>query len=295
LPQAVEDVVLKALAKDPQQRYVSVQLFAQAFERASQESERAHRYAAVKTVSLDPLSSPSRMTSRRVFLCAAQEDEVFVARLTADLELRDIVVENEELASDVSMSNQGEAVRRAMRASQAVVLLASPHAYSSRAVKDHLRVAAMYKRPVVALWVAGEDRRQTFPQLEETTPMIDARNGGYQQALEEMVTWLERERSVSSPVAPFPPEPGFEPRNPYKGLRAFRPEDAEDFFGRETLIQDLLKQVKEVTTPPQSHFPTERLLTVIGPSGSGKSSVVMAGLLPRLQKGHFLEARRGCI
>jgi hypothetical protein len=59
LPQAVEDVVLKALAKDPQQRYVSVQLFAQAFERAGQESERANRYAPVKTVSPEErISSP---------------------------------------------------------------------------------------------------------------------------------------------------------------------------------------------------------------------------------------------
>ncbi len=201
------------------------------------------------------------------------------------MQLRDIVVENEALERDLSMSGQGEAVRRAIRAAQVVFLIASPHACSSRAVKDHLRVAGMYKRRVMGVWIAGEDRREAFPELEQTTPMIDARAGRYQQALVEMVSCLVRERSVSSPVEPLPAEPGFEPRNPYKGLHAFRPEDAKDFFGRETLIQELLKQVQEVLTPQQSHLPTERLLTVIGPSGSGKSSVVMAGLLPRLQKG----------
>ncbi len=77
----MENVVLKALAKDPQQRYVSVQLFAQAFERASQVSERANRYASEKPVPLGPLSPPPRMTPRQVFLSAARDDEAFVARL----------------------------------------------------------------------------------------------------------------------------------------------------------------------------------------------------------------------
>src|SRR5205085_11612583 len=56
---------------------------------------------------------------------------------------------------------------------------------------------------------------------------------------------------------------------PYKGLEAFQPEDAEWFFGRDKLIADLAVRVSE--TP---------FLAVIGPSGSGKSSVLRAGLLP---------------
>ena len=63
--------------------------------------------------------------------------------------------------------------------------------------------------------------------------------------------------------------------NPYKGLRAFQEADAVDFFGREALINQLLSRLSEDT-----HF-----LAVIGPSGSGKSSVVKAGLLPALRGG----------
>lgn len=61
--------------------------------------------------------------------------------------------------------------------------------------------------------------------------------------------------------------------NPYKGLRAFQADDAADFFGRTALVQQLLARLAET-----SGF--ARFLAVVGPSGSGKSSVVCAGLLP---------------
>ncbi|MFL5624074.1 MAG: serine protease, partial [Ktedonobacteraceae bacterium] len=75
-----------------------------------------------------------------------------------------------------------------------------------------------------------------------------------------------------------------EPRNPYKGLHPFRKDDAGDFFGREQLVAELIETTKGLVSA-QSSAPDKRLLTVIGSSGSGKSSVVMAGLLPELQNG----------
>ena len=63
-------------------------------------------------------------------------------------------------------------------------------------------------------------------------------------------------------------------RNPYKGLRAFEEADAADFFGREALIQHLVERLSQ-----------SRFLAVVGPSGSGKSSVVRAGLVPALRQG----------
>jgi hypothetical protein len=75
------------------------------------------------------------------------------------------------------------------------------------------------------------------------------------------------------------------PRNPYKGLQAFRTEDAEDFFGRDQLVEELLTKVQQLCVQDQQKQTVSRLLTVLGPSGSGKSSVVMAGILPKLQQG----------
>jgi WD40 repeat protein len=69
-----------------------------------------------------------------------------------------------------------------------------------------------------------------------------------------------------------------EPENPYKGLRAFREGDAADFFGREDMVKRLLMRMNEDGL--QSRF-----LALIGPSGSGKSSIMRAGLIPKLRNG----------
>ena len=66
--------------------------------------------------------------------------------------------------------------------------------------------------------------------------------------------------------------------NPYKGLRAFGAADAGDFFGRERLVERLIARLGDPGT-------RGRFVAVVGPSGSGKSSVVRAGLLPALAAG----------
>jgi WD40 repeat protein/DNA-binding CsgD family transcriptional regulator/tRNA A-37 threonylcarbamoyl transferase component Bud32 len=69
--------------------------------------------------------------------------------------------------------------------------------------------------------------------------------------------------------------------NPYKGLAAFQQADAADFFGREALVEQLVAHL-------QDRGDLARFLAVVGPSGSGKSSVVRAGLLPALKQGAVL-------
>ena len=61
---------------------------------------------------------------------------------------------------------------------------------------------------------------------------------------------------------------------PFKGLAPFEVADAEYFFGRERLVAELVARLVGTT-----------FLGVVGPSGSGKSSVVRAGLLPALAGG----------
>jgi DNA-binding SARP family transcriptional activator/WD40 repeat protein len=63
-------------------------------------------------------------------------------------------------------------------------------------------------------------------------------------------------------------------RNPYRGLEPFLEADADDFRGREELTAELIDTVR-----------AHRLVTVVGPSGIGKTSVVRAGLLPALRGG----------
>ncbi|HUF84720.1 MAG TPA: ATP-binding protein, partial [Acidimicrobiia bacterium] len=66
--------------------------------------------------------------------------------------------------------------------------------------------------------------------------------------------------------------------NPYRGLQAFTESDAGHFFGRERLVERLLARVGESGA-------RGRFVVVVGPSGSGKSSVVRAGLVPALRRG----------
>ncbi|MBN2548045.1 MAG: ATP-binding protein, partial [Anaerolineales bacterium] len=72
----------------------------------------------------------------------------------------------------------------------------------------------------------------------------------------------------------LPPEPG-EP--PFLGLQYFDEKDASRFFGREELTARIIGRLHRT-----------RFLAIIGASGSGKSSVVRAGVIPALRKGERL-------
>lgn len=72
------------------------------------------------------------------------------------------------------------------------------------------------------------------------------------------------------------PRAGRPRANPYKGLRAFDETDAADFHGRERLVDELVGRLAS---------PDSRMVAVVGPSGSGKSSVVRAGVIPALREG----------
>lgn len=66
--------------------------------------------------------------------------------------------------------------------------------------------------------------------------------------------------------------PTYDARCPFPGLRSFSADARQFFFGREPLVRRLLGRMSE-----------HPLLAVLGPSGSGKSSVVFAGLAPALE------------
>jgi WD40 repeat protein/energy-coupling factor transporter ATP-binding protein EcfA2 len=66
----------------------------------------------------------------------------------------------------------------------------------------------------------------------------------------------------------------FDGRCPYLGLDAFTEDDADRFFGRETLVSELVERVKQ-----------SRFVVIAGPSGSGKSSLARAGLIHALKQG----------
>ena len=67
--------------------------------------------------------------------------------------------------------------------------------------------------------------------------------------------------------------------NPFPGLRSFEPDEDHLFFGREKQIDEVLRRLRTV-----------RFLSVVGSSGSGKSSLVRSGLIPSLHSGAMTRA-----
>jgi WD40 repeat protein len=131
-------------------------------------------------------------------------------------------------------------------------------------------------------------RRATALHPEERFPDIQEMLIAFQQAI---VPLLRRSGAYGTKMTAEIAALQLEERrftnlpNPYKGLRTFQESDAANFFGRRALIERLLKFMGD-------HHPLARFLAVIGPSGSGKSSVVKAGLIPALRGGALPGSRR---
>ncbi len=100
------------------------------------------------------------------------------------------------------------------------------------------------------------------------------------QTIAELIDAFKDAIGYGTATVPEPESPYsvvFEAPNPYRGLRAFQEGDQAYFFGRTTFIERLLERLQQPGN-------AARFLAVVGPSGSGKSSVVKAGLLPKIRQ-----------
>jgi len=103
----------------------------------------------------------------------------------------------------------------------------------------------------------------------------------FEQHLRDRLTAVVEElQTPESTAAPLPAAEAKDLvrwlREPYPGLEAFIPAQAPIFFGRGSEVDQLLEVLRDTTT---------RFVAVVGASGSGKSSLVAAGLIPRLKAG----------
>lgn len=106
-----------------------------------------------------------------------------------------------------------------------------------------------------------------LPSLAVTVAFVRACDG-------DVAAWESRWRECAAELAELAGPAAADPDGadaPYAGLAAFGRADADRFFGRARLVDEVVARVRD-----------RRMVAVFGPSGSGKSSVLMAGLLPAL-------------
>jgi WD40 repeat protein len=130
-----------------------------------------------------------------------------------------------------------------------------PNLVAQEFFKHFLKAFAVERR---SLYLAVQLARRKLQGLEDDFPGASWLPVICQNPAVEPPSWLNL---------------GGVPPCPYRGLFAFGEEDADLFFGREQFTQNLVTATKR-----------KPLVGVVGPSGSGKSSVVFAGLVPQLRQ-----------
>jgi hypothetical protein len=227
-----------------------------------------------------------------IFISYSRKDKAFVQRLTGDLQRHGVAVWIDQEGLKAGSPDWEYAVRKAIRASRGVVLVASPASAGSDYVRDELRIAAMYKRQVIPVWASGRRWMDCIPMGQGGRQRIDARGAQFEAGLEQLLVALGtvvREPEMRPATSQMS---SFTPRNPYKGLRSFGQADVGDFFGRDREVDELLQYLRRALLAVEHRARTPRLLAVLGPSGSGKSSLIQAGVLPRLRAGGLPASNR---
>jgi WD40 repeat protein len=156
----------------------------------------------------------------------------------------------------------------ALRRADAVVYLMSHTSVASRWCFAELVLARSLGLPILPLRVAGSAAHPLLADVQ----LVELTEG--ETAYVRLDAGLRRAGLDPDDAFSWNPQ-----RPPYPGLRAFEAEDAAVFFGRGAEVDALLSLVS-----PTLARGGGRCVGVIGPSGSGKSSLVHAGLLPRLAK-----------
>jgi WD40 repeat protein len=219
-------------------------------------------------VGADPGQDPSEETPASflydVFISYAEADRAWVDGFLIDgLESAGVRC-HREAAFALGVPRLAE-FERAVRSSARILLVLSPAYFSSETASFVDLLAQTYGLetstwPVIPLRLAPVDlptRLAMLTALDAIDP--DEREG----VLDKLCDLFQRPIQAASarPVCPYP------------GMRAFTLDDSFPFFGRDRETEELFQHLRQ-----------SRFLAAIGASGSGKSSLVFAGLVPRLRK-----------
>lgn len=230
-----------------------------------------------------------------IFISYAHDDSVFAERLAHDL--HDAGYEIWIDFRGIRIGTEWEqAIFKGIEGCDFVIVCLTPNAVRSDWVRREVLMARSRHKAIIPVLVKKQaetadgllETMKLLTDYEETRKlrdiqMVDFERYGFERAfpmlLEALPGVIASERTVSQAEREI--DPAAIP-NPFKGLEAFQQTDAHLFFGREELTERLLQRLIDTHTNPPK---TDRFVAVVGASGSGKSSLVRAGLIPRIRAG----------
>ena len=166
---------------------------------------------------------------------------------------------------------------RAIRQSQATLLVIS-EAYLADGLRGFTDILAQSYGEQVGTWPVIPLTLQTGLQLSPRLKMLTGLEADNSEKQQDAIKRLYDRFKRSLPTAMA------KPACPYLGMIPFSENDEELFFGRDEEIKELLGKLR-----------LNSFLTIIGASGSGKSSLVFAGLIPQLKQSGLFGAGQWCI
>jgi WD40 repeat protein len=204
-----------------------------------------------------------------IFVSHSSEDRALAEELSRRLRVQgyNALFLDTDMSDGIPAGHQWErALYSALRRSDGVVFLATAASARSRWCFAELALARSLGTPIFA--VRASDHATL--SLIDDVQWVDVAEG--ESAYIRLWAGMRHAR-----LDPAESQSWDSTRPPYPGLRAFTADDAAVFFGRSEETRHLVDLVQ----PTLSHG-SGRWVTIVGPSGSGKSSLLSAGLLPSL-------------
>ncbi len=170
-------------------------------------------------------------------------------------------------------------LKRAGERCAAVIVLISPDWAASKWCLTEFMVAAQLGKrifPVLALPTPLDDLP---PELTGDYQIVDVSSPACKDDGYDRLAIGIRRAGLDPKYFPWPP-PDDPRRSPYRGLQVLEESDAAIFFGRDAVITKGLDALRRM----RGGGATERILTIVGASGAGKSSFLRAGLIARLRR-----------
>jgi hypothetical protein len=138
------------------------------------------------------------MKTKHVFICYSRADSTEANRLKQDLQNNEIPCWLDDESIEPGTPNFGISIEEAIKSSQAVIYIASPHGKNSDYVAEELLRAKASGIKIIPFWVKGTNWLDSAPMGTATTQHIDARTN-YDVALQKLLPQLGRNGRVPPP------------------------------------------------------------------------------------------------